>query len=224
MGICTGFNVTFNFCKKGWVLGNFGIISTRYQVKDRKYGATYNLFGVCLMKSETIHGFYQFCTIYGHSLNCFLMSHLSFGPSWSIILIKFQQVYCRIVRTPGCWVVGPIWSKNAVKNKFVDQSKHYNAILKNLDVLHELSSRKAFKLMLEVMIEHCVMKLGEEKYAPWFESTYLLWKRRIAGLWPHHRKVCKGSLNNQQWKATCVAGVLLKSHNSRNSGKLQKVR
>ena len=71
-GICTGFDGTFNLCKKGWVLGNFGSILTRYRIKDRKYGATYNLFGVCLMKSETIDGFCQFCTIYGRALNCHL--------------------------------------------------------------------------------------------------------------------------------------------------------
>ena len=70
-GISTGWDGTWNLCHNGWVLANFGSVSTRYCTEDRKYGQTFNLFGYCLAKSESIMGFREFCRLFVKTFNCF---------------------------------------------------------------------------------------------------------------------------------------------------------
>ena len=80
------------------------------------------------------------------------------------------------------------------RKKLLYDVDHYNTMMKNIDFLHQSSSRKMFKFLSEIMIEHWVMVFGEEKYTTWFESTYLtehwdLWFVTVSGIpWvqPNH--------------------------------------
>ena len=105
-GVCTGFDRNFSLCKKGWVLGNFGSVSTSYCLEDRQYGSTYNLFGVCLMKSETIDGFQNFCLVFGRALNLFFNALLvirSFSIDHSDAISKGVLSFSPRAQLLSCW-------------------------------------------------------------------------------------------------------------------------
>ena len=118
------------------------------------------------MKSETIDGFHNFCLIFGRALNLFFNASLvicSFSIDHSDAISKGVLSFSPRAQLLSCWP--HLRRKCREKKNLLNNVDHYDTMMKNIDFLHQSSSRKMFKFLSEIMIEHWVMVFGEEKYA-----------------------------------------------------------
>ena len=173
-GLNAAFDGTFQICHNNWVLGNNGFLSSKYRTKDRKYGQTYNLSTICLMRNETIRGFYEWCKIFGEAFYKFFELTLlmnTFGADHSTPIFSGVMNYFAGALGLSCWP-HLIRKQKENKGKLCDKN-NWGAIIKDIYLLHLASSQQMFDCMCIVMIREWTNVLHEDCFAEYFDREYL---------------------------------------------------